>query len=569
MRLSPLSERLHRPLAARIELRNVTRIGIVDGYPDINHTKTGAAMHITFIGATREVTGSMFLLSTNSDYLLFDCGMFQGRRKVSAEKNRVMPFDPAIISNILLSHAHIDHSGRIPLLTKNDFSGRIICTRATTASCEYLLPDSGHIQESDAAYLNYKQVRSVLSEVKKSPGAKTLSKRKTREIKEILKKNHHELDVDRIGEFLRKYRLEAVEPLYTAEDALKSLEYFDGYPYRHPVTVGDGIECTFYEAGHILGSAMSMLTMREGKRTRRILHSGDLGRYDKPIIKNPCRNFPEEERDIDLLLLESTYGNREHEPVGDLKGKLEAVLQETFDRGGTVLIPAFAFGRTQTLLYILHEIYRDNTVPRVPVYVDSPLATNLTRVFAEHPEVYNDEGHDEFLEHRINPFEFKQLHFVKSLEESMILNRQDKPQIIISASGMCEAGRVLHHLRHKIHNANNTILLVGFMAKNTLGRRIEDHGLAFAAGGRAGEPPVLRFLNKEYPLKAHVAKIGGFSAHADKNEILRFLKESNLRIKRIALVHGEEEQSLPFAETLKKEGYSVFVPRQGATVEVP
>lgn len=525
-------------------------------------------MHITFIGATREVTGSMFLLSTNSDYILLDCGMFQGRRKESAEKNRVMPFDPSIISNVVLSHAHIDHSGRIPLLTKNDFNGRILCTRATAASCEYLLLDSGHIQESDAAYLNYKQVRSVLSDVKKSPGARTLSKRKTREIKDILKNNHHELNVATINEFLRKYRLEAVEALYTSEDAKNSLEYFDGYPYRNPITVGEKTTCTFYEAGHILGSAMSMLTVREGEKTLRIMHSGDIGRYGKPIIKDPCSNFPEEERDIDLLLLESTYGNREHEPVGDLKGKLEKVLLETFERGGTVLIPAFAFGRTQTLLYILHEMYRDNLVPRVPVYVDSPLATNLTRVFAEHPEVYNDEGHDEFLEHRINPFEFKQLHFVKSLEESMTLNRTDKPQIIIAASGMCEAGRILHHLRHKIHNPKNTILLVGFMAQNTLGRRIEDHGLAFAAGGRAGDPPVLRFLNKEYPLLAHVAKIGGFSAHADRNEMLRFLKESKLRIKRIALVHGEDEQSLPFAETLKKEGYNVFVPKKGATVHI-
>ena len=266
--------------------------------------------------------------------------------------------------------------------------------------------------------------------------------------------------------------------------------------------------------------------------------------------------------------MESTYGNREHEPLEDLKPQLEKVLVETFKRGGTVLIPAFAFGRTQTLLYNLHEIYNENTVPQVPVYVDSPLATKLTRVFGEHPEVYDVEAHDTFLEKGINPFQFRQMHFVSSVEESMMLNRHDRPQIVIAASGMCEAGRILHHLRYKIHNPKHTILLVGYMARNTLGRRIEEQGLAYEESGRKGNPPNLRFLNKEYPLKARVVKIGGFSAHADKNEMLRFLNQSNLRVKSIALVHGEEEQSLPFAETLKGEGYSVLVPKQGETIQV-
>jgi metallo-beta-lactamase family protein len=525
-------------------------------------------MNITFYGATREVTGSMYLLTSDSDRILLDCGMFQGHRKESAEKNKVIPFDPEILSNVVLSHAHIDHSGRLPVLTKNGFNGRIISTRATAAACHYLLLDAAHIQESDAAYLNYKLVRSALSEMKKSPQAKTISRRKLGEIKATLKKDRHELDVVNINELIRKHHLEAVEPLYTIADAEQALAYFDGYPYRHPVTIGKNTTCTLYDAGHILGSAMSLIKIRGNGFSRTILHTGDIGRFNNLIVKDPCLNFAAEDRTVDLLIMESTYGNREHEPLEDLKPQLEKVLVETFKRGGTVLIPAFAFGRTQSLLYILHEIYNENTVPQVPVYVDSPLATKLTRVFGEHPEVYDVEAHDTFLEKGINPFQFRKMHFVSSVEESMMLNRQDRPQIVIAASGMCEAGRILHHLRYKIHNPKHTILLVGYMARNTLGRRIEEQGLAYGESGRKGNPPTLRFLNKEYPLKARVVKIGGFSAHADKNEMLRFLNQSNLRVKRIALVHGEEEQSLPFAETLKGEGYSVLVPKQGETIQV-
>ncbi|UCG11797.1 MAG: MBL fold metallo-hydrolase [Deltaproteobacteria bacterium] len=525
-------------------------------------------MHITFYGATREVTGSMYLLATSTDRILLDCGMFQGRRKETAAKNKVIPFDPGILSNVVLSHAHIDHSGRLPVLTKNGFSGRIISTRSTAAACQYLIPDAAHIQESDAAYLNYKLVRSTLSEMEKSPKAKTISRRKLGEIKKLLKKNRHKLDLEKIDELIGKYGLEGIEPLYTVADAEEVLEYFDDYPYRYPVTVGKDTTCTLYDAGHILGSAMSLIKVRENGSVQTILHTGDIGRFSKPIIKDPCLDFAEEDRDVDLLLMESTYGNRDHEPVVDLKPGLERVMLEAFGRGGTLLIPAFAFGRTQTLLYILHQIYNENKLPRVPVYVDSPLAIRLTRVFGEHPEVYDETSHNDFLEKGMNPFHFDQLHFVSSVKESMALNRQDKPQIVIAASGMCEAGRILHHLRHKIHNPKNTILVVGYMAQNTLGRRIEEQGLAYQANGRKGDPPVLRFLNKDYPLRAHVVKTGGFSAHADRTEMLRFLKESNLRIKNIALVHGEEEQSFPFAEMLRGEGYSVFVPKRGETVRV-
>jgi metallo-beta-lactamase family protein len=525
-------------------------------------------MHITFFGATREVTGSMHMLATAADRILLDCGMFQGRRKESAAKNRVVPFDPGIVTNIVLSHAHIDHSGRLPVLTKNGFNGRIVSTRPTEGACRYLLPDAGHIQESDAAYLNYKTVRRALSEIKKSKGARRISNRKLKEIKKSLKKGPHKLDEGVIQGYIDELRLEGVDPLYTVPDAKRTLEYFDSVPYRYEASIGKGMTCKFYDAGHILGSAISIIKVRENGRSFTICFSGDLGRFGKPILKDPTLNFAAGDCDVDLMLLESTYGNRVHEPVADLKGQLKKVLIDTLNRNGTVLIPAFAFGRTQSLLYVLHELYNENAVPRVPVFVDSPLATNLTRVFGEHPEVYDEDTHETFLEKGHNPFAFKQMNFVRSVEASIELNKREGPQIIVAASGMMEAGRILHHLRYKIHNSKNTILLVGYMAMHTLGRRIQEQGLDYAENGRKGDAPVVKILGKEYPLRARVLKIGGFSAHADKVEMLRFLKQSNLRVKKIALVHGEEEQSLPFAEELRGEGYDVSVPRRGESIEL-
>jgi metallo-beta-lactamase family protein len=244
------------------------------------------------------------------------------------------------------------------------------------------------------------------------------------------------------------------------------------------------------------------------------------------------------------------------------------VVDATVQRRGTLLIPAFAFGRTQVLLYVLHELSNEGRLPGVPIFVDSPLASNLTRVFAEHPELYDRATQAEFLAKGQNPFRFDQVRFVGSVAESMELNRREGPQIIIAASGMCEAGRILHHLRFKIHNERNTILIVGYMAQNTLGRRIAELGAAFEASGRKGDPPIVKFFNKEYPLRAHVAKIDGFSAHADRDEMLRFLQQSNLRVKRIALVHGEEAQSLAFAGTLAERGFAAVVPRRGESLTV-
>lgn len=525
-------------------------------------------MKVTFYGAVREVTGSMHLLTTQNDRILLDCGMFQGRRKEAATKNQNLPFDAHTISNVVLSHAHIDHSGRIPLLTKNNFNGRILSTRATADACQYLLMDSAHIQESDAEYLNYKTVRSLLMNQQTAESGKKSSKKKPGDIQKLLKTDGHKINTKKINELMAKHDLEGVRPLYTQEDAETALGFFDGYPYRHPITIGQGASCTFYEAGHILGSALSMIKIRQNDRTFTVCYTGDIGRFEKPIIKDPALHFENADRDVDLMIMESTYGDRIHDPVKDLKPQLERILTATHRRGGTVIIPAFAYGRTQELLYMLHELYDNDEVPRVPIFVDSPLATNITRVFGEHPEVYDRETHEVFLEKGKNPFAFDQVHFVGSVEESMALNREEKPHIVIAASGMCEAGRVLHHLRHKIHNKRHTILIVGFMAQHTLGRRILDQGLEYERSGRKGPPPLMKILNKTYPLKAHVEQLGGFSAHGDRNEMIRFVKESNLQIKKIAVVHGEEEQSLAFANHLKNEGFSAFVPHPGDIIDI-
>jgi metallo-beta-lactamase family protein len=524
-------------------------------------------MHVTFYGAVREVTGSMHLIGTPEDHVLLDCGLHQGRRREAAEKNRVMPFDPSMIGNLVLSHAHIDHSGRIPLLVKDGFAGRIVCTRSTADACRYLLLDSAHIQVQDAEYLNYKTVRNALSQGP-SIDAEPIGPRKYTRLKRALKNNRNHINNEVIHRLLDKYRLKAIEPLYTAEDAERALEHFDGIPYHTPVTIGHNLTCTFYEAGHILGSAISILRYTNGHKSVTVGYTGDLGRFNKPILRDPTLSFDEPDRRLDLLIMESTYGDRDHEPVEDMKPQLKQALNEAFNRGGCVLIPSFAYGRTQELLYLLHELYAEGAVAAMPVYVDSPLASNITKVFGEHPEAYDEQTHETFLNHGKNPFDFKHLHFTQSVEESMNLMRETRPHIVISASGMCEAGRILHHLRYKIHNPINTILIVGFMAQHTLGRRILELSAAYEAGGRSGEPPLVRILNKEYPLMAKVINMNGFSAHADRNEMLRFLKNVNLQVRKIALVHGEEAQSLSFAGLLRENGYDAVVPKAGQTMVI-
>ena len=524
-------------------------------------------MNVTFYGAAREVTGSMHLLDNGTDRIMFDCGMFQGRRKESAEKNRVLPIDPKLITNIILSHAHIDHSGRIPMVTKGNFHGQIFCTRPTADASDYLLNDSARIQESDALYLNYKTIRSSLTRMRSDLTGKKLSHKEQKEIRTRMKTGHR-INTEVVANLIDKYHLNDIRPLYTVEEAEQALTYFNGQPYRHPFTIGKGMTCTFYDAGHIMGSAISIVNINKAGRSFTIGFTGDLGRFDTAILRDPTTEFDDADRHIDLLIMESTYGDRLHDPLVDMGPLLKKVINDTYNRGGSVLIPAFAFGRTQELIYHLHELYDTGEVPKLPVYVDSPLATRLTRVYGEHPEVYDAETNETFLANGENPFSFKQIDFVKSVEASMALNREQKPHIVLSASGMCEGGRILHHLRHKIHDDRNTVLIVGFMAAHTLGRRILDQGLKWADDGRKGNAPLVKFLGKEYPLKAEVVQLGGFSAHGDRSELLRFIKTSNLEVKRVAVVHGEESQSEAFAKTLALEGFTAFVPRAGETVRV-
>lgn len=525
-------------------------------------------MDVTFYGAAREVTGSMHMIATDADRILLDCGMFQGRRKEAEEKNRTIPFDPAQITNIILSHAHIDHSGRIPLLVKNGFTGRVISTDATADASKFLLLDSAHIQESDADYLNYKTARNFLNRMKTSEDDSRAMPREIKEMKKKLKRNGHRIDREVTNELIQKYSLEEILPLYSVEDANQAIGHFEGYPYKHSVTVGNNMTCRFYDGGHILGSAISIVHVKENGKNFTICYTGDFGRFSKPILKDPTLQFEAEDRDVDLMIMESTYGDRLHGPVKDLKGQLKKVIRETVDREGSVLIPSFAFGRTQELVYVLHELDMEGEIPKIPIYVDSPLATKLTRVFGEHPEVYDQDTHETFLENGKNPFSFGKLKFVESVEDSMALMREEKPAIIIASSGMCEGGRILHHLRYRIHNARNTILIVGFMARHTLGRRLLDAGEAYERGGRKGPAPLLRFLNKEYPLHARVSKISGFSAHGDKDELIRLISESNLNIGRVAVVHGEEDQALSFAALLREKGLDVTVPERGEKLEL-
>ncbi|MFN2358212.1 MAG: MBL fold metallo-hydrolase RNA specificity domain-containing protein [Desulfotignum sp.] len=520
-------------------------------------------MECKFLGGTGEVTGSMHLLDTGKDQILMDCGMFQGRRKQSDEKNRHFPVDPSKITSMVLSHAHIDHSGRIPMLTQSGFSGRIITTRPTRNALGYMLMDSGHIQESDAQYLNYKSLRGFLFQEEQKKRNNQLTNKEKSQIKGLLKKNPYDLDAETISRLQQQHRLQTVVPLYTMEQARHSLSFIDGYPYGHPVSIGRNITVKFYVAGHILGSAFSVITVQDKDRTKKILYTGDVGRFNKPIIKDPTLIFDEEDRNIDLMIMESTYGDREHAPVKDLGKSLKKVLLETFERGGSLIIPSFAFGRTQEIIYVLHKLYENKEVPGQPVYVDSPLASNLTRVFGEHPETYDRETHAAFLEKGLNPFYFDKIRFVESVEESMALNRDETPHVVISASGMCEAGRILHHLRHKIHNPKNTILIVGYMAQHTLGRRIEELGTEAAENSSSKNLPEVKILGKTYPLAARVEKIGGFSAHGDKNELDKIITQSNLNIAKIAVVHGEESQSKAFSTHLGQKGYDAFIPAPG------
>jgi metallo-beta-lactamase family protein len=468
-------------------------------------------MKIQFHGAVRTVTGSQHLLSVNGRKILLDCGLYQGSRKESYERNQHLPYDASQVDVLILSHAHIDHSGNIPNLVKSGFQGDIVCTYATRDLCAIMLRDSAKIQHYDIEYLNKKR---------------------------------------------RKKGLELLEPYYEMDDAVDSLKHFIGIGYDRPYTVFPGMTVTFYDAGHILGSAIVALDVEdeEAGRDVRLVFSGDLGRPNRPILRDPT--FIDE---ADVLLLESTYGNREHAPVEETKGKLEKVVNETCKRGGRLIVPSFAVGRTQELVYALHQLVASRDIPpNLPVYVDSPLAIDATSIYRLHPEAYDEEVFAFMAEDKHDdPFGFDMMTYTRSVHQSKELNFLREPAVIISASGMAEAGRILHHLKNNVEDPRNTILIVGWQAPNTLGRRLVE------------KQPMVRIFGEEHALRAQVVTINGFSAHADRNELLDWSGHFRARARHTFLVHGEEEASFALAGELRKQGYeNVNVPELGQSFTI-
>ncbi len=449
-------------------------------------------MQITFHGAARSVTGTRHLIEANGHRILLDCGLVQGSRDEAERANREYPFDPASIDAVVLSHAHIDHSGALPVLVKRGFRGQIHSTLATADLASWMLRDSAHIHEKDAEFAN-----------------KRMAKRGNR----------------------RPRR----EPLYTLEDAEAALARFAGHEYYQPFSVVPGVTATLHDAGHILGSAIVRLDISEDGQDRSIVFSGDLGRPHLPIIRDPDRVEAD-----DILIMESTYGDRTHDLIAAAADRLAALIHVLVQRRGKMIIPAFAVGRTQEIVYELMQLFRDRRIPEIPVYVDSPLAVNVTEVFSQHPECY-DADIREVLAGPGDPFGLHRMHYIQDVQESMALNAAPGPCIIISASGMMEAGRILHHLRNSIEDPRNAILIVGFQAENTLGRRL-------LRGDK-----VVNIFGEPHPVRADVFVMNEYSAHADREELLAWFHANHGTPKEVFVVHGEEEQSQAFAERLTKE----------------
>jgi metallo-beta-lactamase family protein len=449
-------------------------------------------LKIQFIGAARTVTGSQHLLTINDKKILLDCGLFQGRRSETYEKNKNFKFDPKEIDVLLLSHAHIDHSGNIPHLVKDGFTGPIYATSATIDLCKYMLADSAHLQQRDIEWLN---------------------KRKKKHIPE--------------------------EPLYSTEDVEDAIQKFVSVDYNSPTELFPGIIVYYQDAGHILGSASILLEIEENRKKLRLGFSGDIGRRETPIIRDP-----DYLRDLDLLIMESTYGNRAHTHSDEVEEEVAQIVREVYDRKGKIIIPAFAVGRTQLLVYVLHKLFNQNRIPEIPIYIDSPLAVNATKVFKDHPECFDRETNRIFLESGDDPFGFGRLKYISTVDQSKELNDIHDPMIIISASGVAEGGRILHHLANNISNPKNLILFVGYAAEYTLARKIID-----------GMERV-NILGEEYSVKSQIKTMDYFSGHADKNELLDYLRlNPQNRLKNIFLVHGEEDQALPLKEKIIQKGY--------------
>jgi metallo-beta-lactamase family protein len=468
-------------------------------------------MKLTFHGAAQTVTGSQHLLEVNGLRVLLDCGLYQGKRAIANQRNRNLPFDPTQIDVMVLSHAHIDHAGNIPSLVKKGFQGDILCTNATRDLCVAMLQDSGHIQEKDAEFFNRK----------------------------IRKKGDAE-----------------IEPLYTQADAVAALPSLQGLAYGRPRMIAPDIQLELLDAGHILGSAVVCLTLQDRALGRevRLVFSGDLGQKGLPIIRDP-----QTVAHADILIMESTYGDRLHPATQESEDALAEVVNRTVRRGGALIVPAFAVGRTQQLVYLLQRLVAAGRIPKLPIFVDSPLATDATEVFRRHPEVYDDEVRAYMSQYEDDdPFGFGNLTYTRKAEDSKALNTRSDSFMVISASGMAEAGRILHHLRNRLGDARNTVLITGWQAPETLGRRLlEGH-------------PKVRIFGEEQVVKAEIIKLNGLSGHGDADDLVEWASALQNPPPYTFLVHGEPAPAKALAQRLKNELHfpHVIAPELGASFEV-
>jgi len=464
-------------------------------------------MRVFFNGATQTVTGSQICIEANGARILLECGLFQGKRDDFYAFNQRFFFNPSKIDALLLSHAHIDHSGNIPNLVKQGFSNPIYATNATCSLADIMLKDSGHIQEADVEYVNKKRAR------KGQPPMK---------------------------------------PLYTINDAQLATELFTPVKYNEKIEVAQGIIAQFFDAGHILGSAAILLEIHENGKLTKLWFSGDIGRENLPLLEDPILPF-----DVDHLIMECTYGDKPHRDPEIAFEEFRQVVKRTISRGGKVIIPAFAVGRTQELVYFLNRMVANGDIPAIPVYVDSPLAVNASDIFRQYSYMFDSET-KLFVENgKHKALTFPNLHYTRSVEESKKINEIYEPMIIISASGMAETGRILHHLRNNVENPNNTVMIVSWQAPNTLGRRL------------AERQKQIRIFGQIFEVQAEIATIGGLSAHAGQDMLLKYAKESQASIKNLFLVHGELDAANAFMGKLKEERFSsIFYPGRNEMVEI-
>lgn len=467
-------------------------------------------MNITFYGAARGVTGSCHMVEAAGMKFLIDCGMFQGKLTDQMLNYEEFSFDLNDIDFVILTHAHIDHSGRIPKLYKEGFKGKIYTTTATLDLCGIMLADSGHIQEKEIEWVNKKRRRAGKTEN---------------------------------------------EPMYTAQDGIDSLSLFEGIEYEDIVVINENLSFKLLDAGHMLGSSIVEIYVKEEGKEKKLVFTGDLGNLNMPIINDPTYI-----ESADYLVMESTYGDRSHGKIEDQSGKLIQIMLDTYEKGGNLIIPSFAVGRTQEILYEINKYAEakgiGEKITKIPVYVDSPLAVNATKVFEENPEYY-DEDALKYLLKGDNPLEFKNLHFVSSSEESKALNEDLSPKVIISASGMCEVGRIKHHLKHNLYRPESTILFVGFQAEGTLGKKI-----------LSGEK-IVKIFGEEIAVNAEVKYLDAFSGHADKEGLLTWLRKMNKKPKNIFLVHGEYTGQQALKNTINEEfGINVVIPDYQETYSV-